>query len=404
MRALLVLVLSGGLAAQTTTPLHDLLREAEQNSLAVIASAAAVKSSIYGPAQASALPDTEVMVQSLSVGDPRPGAGWRTNDFAYVGFGASQELPFPGKRELRRAAARREIDMARAESQMTLADVLLRVKLAYFGLARTQAVLALLERSRGIVDQMEQGAQIRYRTGGGAQQEVIRAQLERSRLGNEVAMQKREAAQLQAQLRALLNRPATSPDIIAEAIQPRSFAATMPAVDASPELQAQQAVVAKAQAEVDLARRERRPDFGVQYMWQHTSDQFRDYYMGTFSVRWPNRGRVKAAEDQAIAKREQAEAQHRAQHRQIQAELEQEWAALRTIEDQLRIYREGLLPQSQVAFESGLAGYRAGRQEYQGLLTSYSDSLRLAIEYQQLLTEHESTIARMERLTGGELK
>ena len=404
MRILVIVLLSSGLAAQTTTPLRDLLKEAEQNSPAVIASAAAVKSSTYAPAQAGALPDTEVMVQSFSVGDPRPGAGWRTSDFAYVGFGASQELPFPGKRELRRTAAKREIDMARAESQMTLADVLLRVKLAYAGLAKTQAVLALLERNRGIVDQMEEGAQIRYRTGGGAQQEVIRAQLERSRLSNEVAMQKREAAQFQAQLRALLNPPPASPDVVAEAIQPRSVAMAMPEADASPELQAQQAQVANAQAEVDLARREKRPDFGVQYMWQHTSDRFRDYYMGTFSVRLPNRGRVHAAESQAIAKREQAEARHRAQHRQIQGEVEQEWAALRTIEDQLRIYREGLLPQSQAAFESGLAGYRAGRQEYQGLLTSYSDSLRLSIEFQQLLAEHESTIARIERLTGGELQ
>jgi cobalt-zinc-cadmium efflux system outer membrane protein len=389
----------------TSTPLSALLEEAKKNNPAVLAANAAVKTSTFGPAQAGAFPDSEFMVQSFSVGDPRPFAGFRTSDFAYIGVGASQELPFPGKRALRRNAAGKEIDISQAEASTTVADTLVRIKTAYFTLARTQAVVGLLERNGGVIEQIEQATQIRYRTGTGTQQDVLRAQLERSRLSNEIAMQLREGRQAQAQLRALLNRSATSPDIVAEPLQLRTPA--IPSIDSltdNPELQVERKQVEKAAAEVELAQREKRPDFGVQYMWQHTSENFRDYYMGTFSIRLPNRKRVDAAASQAEARKSQIEAMQAAQLRQLQGELEEELAMLQTTENQLLIYRDGLIPQSEAAFNTGMTGYRTGRQEYQALLASYSDTLRLGIDYQQVLAEHEATIARIERLIGGDLK
>ena len=400
---------SFALAQERAAPvsLESLLQEARVRNPALIAASAAVTTAGFGPTQAGAFPDTEVMVQMFSVGDPRPFAGYKTSDFAYIGLGASQELPYPGKLGLRREVSKREVYVTQAEAQMTLADVLLRVKTAYYGLAKTQSVLALLERNRGIVEQIEQAAQIRFRTGSGAQQDVLRAQLERSRLLNDISMQQREAKQLQAQLRALLNRPSNSPDITAEALQFRLVDTTIAELNqltASPELQIRDAQLEMAGAEVKLAQREKRPDFGLQYMWQHTSDNFRDYYMATFSVRLPNRKRVNAAVSQAEARRLQIEASANAQRREIQGEVEQELAMVRTIEDQLRIYREALVPQSEAAFSTGMSAYGTGRQEYQSLLASYSDTVRLGIEYQQLLADHEITVARIERLIGGELK
>src|SRR6266581_1098668 len=198
------------------TPLADLLNEAREHSPSVLAANAVVKTATFGPSQARAFPDTELMVQQFSVGSPRPLAGFSNSDFAYIGFGGSQELPYPGKRDLRGKVAEKEIVVSRAEVGMTLADVLERVKTAYFTLARAQAVLDLLERNRQAVDDIEQAAQIRYRVGTGTQQDLLRAQLERTRLLNDIAMQQRDLRQVQALLRALLNRPLDSPDIVAE--------------------------------------------------------------------------------------------------------------------------------------------------------------------------------------------
>ena len=108
------LLLTGmGFAQSGTTSLQSLVAELRQSSPAIRASEMAVATARYAPKQASALPDTEFMVQHFTVGSPRPFAGYSNSDFAYIGLGASQELPYPGKRALRASVAEHEIARGR---------------------------------------------------------------------------------------------------------------------------------------------------------------------------------------------------------------------------------------------------------------------------------------------------
>lgn len=152
-----------------------------------------------------------------------------------------------------------------------------------------------------------------------------------------------------------------------------------------------------------LAQSEKKPDFGVQYMWQHTASEFRDYYMATFSVKLPNRSRVRAMEGEAQAKLAQAESEKQARLKQMESDLGEQIAIAQTSEQQLKVYDDGLIPQSEAALNAGLAGYSAGKQEYQGLLASFVDTLQLAIQRERTVAEHESAIARIEGLIGEEL-
>src|SRR6185503_20174828 len=125
-------LLTGIAVGQTsTTSLQSLIDEAKQNNPAIKASAMAVATARYAPKQASALPDTELMMQHFSVGSPRPFAGYSNSDFAYIGFGASQELPYPGKRGLRANVAQHEVAISSAEKGVVAWDVITRLKLAY---------------------------------------------------------------------------------------------------------------------------------------------------------------------------------------------------------------------------------------------------------------------------------
>jgi len=83
------------------SPLAELVREVEQNNPEVAAALHTWQAATNVPKQVSALPDAEVTVQQFSVGSPRPFAGYSNSDFAYIGIGASQDLPYPGKRRLR---------------------------------------------------------------------------------------------------------------------------------------------------------------------------------------------------------------------------------------------------------------------------------------------------------------
>lgn len=402
-----VFVASAAFAQSTPTSLQSLIAEARQTNPAIKAAESAIQTARYMPKQASALPDTEVMVQHFTVGSPRPFAGYSNSDFAYIGFGASQEIPYPGKRALRANVAQHEIAISGAEKNSIVWNVLNRLKVAYFQLAGSQNIISILAKNQQVAEQIEQGAEARYRVGEGTQQDVLRAQLERTKLLNELSMQQRESAQAQAVLKALLNRPAESPDLVPEPLSARHI----PGFDAliiklrekNPELQVNAERVSQGRAAFELAKREKKPDFAVQYMWQHTADNFRDYYMATFTVKLPNRSRVRAAEGESQAKLTQAEAEKESRLRQMESDLGEQFAIVQTSEQQLKVYEQGLIPQSEAALNAGLAAYRAGKQEYQGLLASFADTLQLSIDHERTLAEHEAAIARIEGLIGEEL-
>src|SRR5438067_11581243 len=184
-----VLIAAGAFAQSAPTSLQSLIAEARQSNLAIKAAESVIQTTRYMPQQASALPDTEVMVQHFTVGSPRPFAGYSNSDFAYIGFGASQELPYPGKRALRAKVAQHEIAISGAEKNSVVWNVLNRLKLAYFQLAASQSIISVLAKNQQVADQIVQGAEARYRVGEGMQQDVLRAQLQRTKLMNELSMQ-----------------------------------------------------------------------------------------------------------------------------------------------------------------------------------------------------------------------
>jgi len=80
-------------------PLRELEQEAEQKNPQIAASFHGWQAARNVPKQASALPETQLSVQQFSVGSPRPFAGYSNSDLAYIGFGVSQDIPYPGKRQ-----------------------------------------------------------------------------------------------------------------------------------------------------------------------------------------------------------------------------------------------------------------------------------------------------------------
>jgi outer membrane protein TolC len=110
-------------SAQQATPLAQLIQEAKANNSGIAAADHGARAARMVPAQKSVLPDPSFTVQQFSVGSPRPFAGYTNSDFAYIGVGASQELPYPGKLRLRAEVAERDADTKAAEAVAVGADV-----------------------------------------------------------------------------------------------------------------------------------------------------------------------------------------------------------------------------------------------------------------------------------------
>ena len=387
------------------TPLAALVEEAEKNDPAILAAERAARAARFVAPQVATLPDPQFTLQQFSVGSPRPFAGYTNSDFAYLGLGVSQQLPYPGKLKLRGEVADRDADAARVHVGVVLQDEIEMLKTTYLHLAYLQQTLGILQRNAALLEQVEQQAEAHYSTGMGNQQDVLKAQLERTKILREISMHHQLVGESQAGLKRILRRPQDSPDIIAEPVTATFLRYTaselLDTVRAqNPNIRENSAMVQRNQTAVELAQKEFLPDFGISYMYENTDRKFRDYYQLSLNVNFPRRKPRQAALAQAQVNVERAQADLDTQLQTALAEVQKQYVMVKTSEEQLLIYRDGLIPQAQATIQAGLAAYQSNREDFETLFSSFMDVLNLNLEYQQTLLDHETALAHIERLTG----
>lgn len=395
--------------ANTFTPLSQLLAEAEANNPQMSAADHEAKAARQMVSQATALPDPRFTYQQLSVGSPKPFAGYTNSDFAYVGVGASQELPYPGKLRLRGQVAERDAHTKHVEIAVTRTNIADAVKSDYLQLAYLQQTLGILRQNEAVLDQLIQDATAHYRVGQGMQQDVLEAQLNRTKIVREITMHHRQMGQAQAHLKSLLNRDQTSPDIVTENLNENLLKLASTDLLAlvrqnNPQVQVDASTIRKQDAQVTSAKREGKPDFEFGYIYQNTDRKYRDYYMLTFDVRFPRKKRVDAeiaeAQEKLIASQKTLDA-----HLQQQlAQVQQLYVQASSDEEQLKEYREGLVPQSDAAYRATLSAYASNKEQFTHVLSYFTDLLNLKLEYAQTLLDHEMALAHLESLTGATLR
>jgi cobalt-zinc-cadmium efflux system outer membrane protein len=400
------------ISAGEPTTLADLLSEAEKDNPQIQAARHGWQSTKQIPTQVSTLPDPQVVLQQMNVGSPRPFAGYTNSDFAYLGVGFSQDLPYPGKLRLKGEIAQKDADATQQKYESVRRAVMAGVKLAYFQLAYLAKRQKILDDDAQLLQQVEQAAESRYRNGMGNQHDVLQAQLESTKLLREININQLEQGKMQASLKNLLNRSQTSTDVettaLSESVPAYTFDQLLAAAKTgNPDLAGMQKMVERQGLQIDLAKKDFYPDFNVQGMWQRTDPlQFRAYYQFTVGMRIPiyrtRRQRPELA--QAESDRDRARSELESQSQQTAFQLRQQFLTAEKSAELLKIYREGLLPQARAEIQAGMVAYQSNRQDFQALLASFLDVLKLDEEYWQTISEHETALAQMEEITGVTLR
>jgi len=401
--------LGQGSVASPRTPLSQLLAEAEANNPQISAANYGVRAARQMAPQVSTLPDPRFTYQQLSVGSPNPFAGYTNSDFSYIGVGASQALPYPGKLRARGAVAERAADTQEAGVEVTKTAIADAVKADYLQLAYLQQTLSILRQNEAALDQLIQDATAHYTVGQGMQQDVLQAQVNRTKIVKEISMHHQQMGQIQANLKGLLNRDQGSPDIVTEDLTATRLQRTSEELLAmvrqnNPQIQVDASSVRKQDAQLASAKLEEKPDFEVGYMYQNTDRKYRDYYMFTFDVRVPRKARVNAEIGEATEKRSESQQTLNAHLQQQLAEVQEGYVKAASDEELLKEYREGLIPQSDAAYRAILSAYASNREEFIHVLSYFIDTLNLKLEYAQTLMDHEIALAHLESLTGATLR
>jgi len=391
------------------TPLATLILEAQSNNTQLSAADHAWKAATHVAQQMTTLPDPQFTIQSYSVGSPKPFAGFSNSDFAYFGFGASQDIPYAGKLHLKGEVANRDADMQQAQSDLLRTSITEQVKLLYLRLAYLEATLSILGRNDAVLKPLIETGLSRYSLGQGSQADVLKAQIEHTKILREVTVHHQEMGQLQASLKQLLHRSQTSADVIPEPLSLTPLRYTAEELQAlvaahNPSVAVNSADIEKQNAQLKSTQRESKPDFNVGYMFQQTGAGYRDYYMLTLNMRLPRRKRVEAGVAQAAESLERSKQELDSQVQQQLAEVQKQYIAVTDTAELLKEYQDGLLPQSQAAFRAEQATYQSGKQAFAPVLSSLLDVLTFEHDSQQALLDHETALARLETLTGAQLR
>jgi outer membrane protein TolC len=396
-------------AASTPTPLSQLLAEAGANNPQISAAEHGARAARQIAPQVTTLPDPKFTYQQVSVGSPKPFAGYTNSDFAYIGVGASQELPYPGKLRLRGDIAERDAHTKQAEIEVTKTSIADAVKADYLQLAYLQQTLGILRQNESVLDQLIQDATVHYQVGQGMQQDVLQAQVNRTKILKEITMHRQLMGQTQAHLKGLLSRDQDSPDVVTEELIATPIQRTADELLAmvrqnNPRIQVDASSIRTQDAELASAKREGKPDFEVGYIYQNTDRKYRDYYMFTFDVRIPRKRRVNAEIAEATEKRSESQQTLDAHLQQQLAEVQEGYVKAASDEELLKEYREGLIPQSDAAYRATLSAYASNREEFIHVLSYFTELLSLKLEYAQTLVDYEAALAHLESLTGATLR
>jgi len=385
----------------------SLIQEALTHSPLIIAARRHWEAEIRVPIQEATLPDPQITFQNLAVSNPIPGNNLQTNNFAYFGYGFSQDIPFPGKLRLRASVAKKEAESAHEAYQAQLLAIVEQVSETYFNLFYLTNSLHLLQQT---YDEFQRVAHItgaQYQVGMGQQQDVLKAQLETTSILNEQETTREELEQAQADLKSILGREQDSPDIQVSEVKPSEFILDdrqlrRLALSSSPVLNQARALEAKSEQSLKLAREDYIPDFSIGYMYQETGARFPDYYVATVGLKIPLyfwRKQTPAVE-QASLERDSSRAQTYAAKLSVTSQVQNQSIAIQSMDRVIRIYSDGLIPQAQATLKSAVATYRVGKVDFQTLLSAEVDVLRLKQQYYRAVADHEIAVAKIQQITG----
>jgi outer membrane protein TolC len=370
--------------------LEALIAEALERNPEVKASREATLAAHQGPAQAGSLPDPMVAVLYTNEGWS-PSLG--TMEDTTLAFMVRQGLPFPGKRRLRAEWASRQAALSEQRERRVRLGVVAQVQRAYYGLVLARDLAALTREQEQIWQQIEGVARARYAVGQGAQQDVLRVQIEVTRIGQLRAERGAEAEIRRAELHRLLDRPVDAPVETEARLALRKLEGTDEELvaglqAASPELQSAAIAIELEGLGVELAGKEFKPDFSVQAAYMHRGGLDPMWQAGIGVSVPAYRKRLSAGRAEAEARRRSAERNAESLRLRLRFRTQERLAQLRAAEQIAELFAKGIIPQDRLSFESGLAGYQVGKIPFiavlEALATLYGDrasQLRLLADH-----------------------
>ena len=407
----LMLLLSALSAQNNRLNLNDLIGEALNNNPQLKAFYFAALADSARIPQSGSLPDPTFSFNVLNL----PVDNFVFNQEPMTGkqFLLKQTFPFPGKLGSKEEIARKGMEVSLANYDDLKNQLIRNVKAAYYDLYYVDASIATVEKNTSLLKEFVTIASQKYAVGKGLQQDVLKAQVELSKMIDRRITLRQKRERIEAGLNALLNRPAQTPlgktnELKAEPLTiPRDSLESL--VEANrPMLTAWQKRIEQSEEQISLANKDYWPDFSlfVAYtqrdLMQNGSGGV-DFLSGGITLNLPLyfwRKQDKRLQETQITKN-RVQASYRNVRNQIYADLDNILSQLDKNRQLLDLYKTGIIPQSSQSLESAMIGYQTDKVDFLTLINNQMTLLNMELEYNRILSAYNKDLAELEYIVGG---
>lgn len=331
-------------------------------------------------------------------------------DYNATEWMVGQEIPLSGKNRRRAKAATAEAEGALAAADRRGLDLTRDATAAFYNLVNAQAQLEINDRNTALLRQLAETSRINYEAGTRMQSDVFMADAEV--LKNTEARRDLEQRLAEAgyRLNVLMNRPPTN--ALGRAVLP---AVPSPDYDANdlekqallhrPELREAAQRIAATKARQDVAKRAWIPDPELRVearQFEGGGARIREYDTGIFfNFPWINRGKYKAAIDEAKRNRESAEYQLQALENETRGLVREHIKRIETLHHHYTLFRDRVTPLARQAIESMRISYTNDKATFLELLTAQRALQDVESMTQQHLTDYLIATAEFKAMKGG---
>ncbi|HVB38655.1 MAG TPA: TolC family protein [Vicinamibacterales bacterium] len=365
-------------------------------------------------AMASTLPDPMLTFgQSLRSVETRVGP--QLNSYTL-----SQSLPWFGKLDLRGKVAAQGAEAAQARYVMRQRDIIAQVKEAYDNLGYVDAALGITREEQALLDHYEQVARDRYATGQGLEQGVIKLQAELTQIVSRLDLLQQQRVSLAASLNTLMARDpsATIPPVAVlklPAPPPLGLDQLYALGNAHrPDLQGVSALIAGDRSAIDLAKKNFWPDLTLSAgfinigrrgdpagLAQPPPDNGKNALTVMAGFTLPiHRDTYRADVTRAADTLSSDEFQRTDVRNQMTFTIRDEVVRLQTLREQVRLFTDVLLPQTDQELRASEAAYENGQLGLLDLLDSERSRLSVRLINARNVADYLVALARLEHAVG----
>jgi outer membrane protein, heavy metal efflux system len=402
--SLLIIACAASLQAQN---LDTLVNELIEKNPSIIAARRVADASHARITPARTLPEPVVTFETMGNLIPPTVMAGDASSARVMRF--SQEVPFPGKLKLQgqTAAAEASIQMWRLEEISR--EKVVELKNAYYDLFLAQKLSSVVDNSKKLLRQFAEISEAQYRIGKGAQQDIIKAEVEVSRLQARLAEFENALISAQVRINTLLYRQPDTQIVLPADLSIPQFTRTLEelyekAKNKNPQVRMNQKEIERNEYTVALAKKAFYPDFEGEFSY-YNRQNMPEMYGLMFKVKVPlyywrrQRPELEAATSSLLEQRRTYENTLSTLYFQLKDPF------LKTTTDKklLDIYSNSIIPQSTLALESSISSYRVGTVDFLSLLNNQQTVLEFEMKRYEVLVDYYKALVMLESLAGEKL-